>query len=44
MEFLLAGNADPQLMNVQQKTALQIASEAGHDRVKELLLRSGARE
>jgi ankyrin repeat protein len=44
VSLLLDRNADPNLIDVQRKTALRKATEAGHDGVRGLLLRHGARE
>jgi ankyrin repeat protein len=42
--FLLDHGADPNIRDAQGKTALRLAIESKHDRVKELLLQRGAGE
>jgi ankyrin repeat protein len=42
--FLLDHGADPNIRDAQGKTALRLAIESKHDRMKELLLQRGARE
>jgi ankyrin repeat protein len=42
--FLLDNGADPNIRDAQGKTALRLAIESKHDRMKELLLQRGARE